>query len=186
MQDIVKKEHIYGIEVEEKDVSEKIKVSKVKITNENGEQQIFLNKENVTGLIRTEEVGNMASQVSVYPAVREKLLELQRNLARTADVIMDGRDIGTCVLPEAPLKIYLTAAVETRGKRRYDELCQKGNSCDFEEICRDIKERDERDMNREIAPLKQAVDAVLLDSSNMTIEEVVKTIEEYAKERGFH
>lgn len=155
----------------------------VSISYDNGEQQIILNGENVTGYIRTEEVGNMASASSVYPAVRAKLLDLQRNLARTNDVIMDGRDIGTCVLPDAPLKIYLTASVETRGERRYKELTQKGISCNLEEICRDIKERDARDMNREIAPLKQAEDAILVDSSDMSIEEVADTIVSYARER---
>ena len=118
----------------------------------------------------------MTSKCSVIPEVRGKLLDLQRDLAKTQDVIMDGRDIGTCVLPDADVKIYLTASVETRAKRRYDELTAKGESCDFDEIARDIKERDERDMNRETAPLKKAEDAVLVDSSDMTIEEVVHTI----------
>ena len=108
--------------------------------------------------------------------MRSKLLDLQRELARTQDVIMDGRDIGTCVLPCADVKIYLTASVRTRAKRRYDELTAKGETCDLEEIARDIRERDERDMNRETAPLKQAEDAVLVDSSDMTIDEVVRTI----------
>lgn len=155
----------------------------VSIVYEAGEQQIILNGENVNAYIRKEEVGNMASATSVYPSVRQKLLSLQQDLAEKADVIMDGRDIGTCVLPNAPLKIYLTASVETRGKRRYDELTAKGISCDMEEICKDIQERDERDMNREIAPLKQAEDAILIDSSNMTIEEVTETIISYVKER---
>lgn len=155
----------------------------VSIVYDNGEQQILLNGENVTGYIRREEVGNMASVTSAYPAVREKLLHLQRDLAERENVIMDGRDIGTCVLPAAPLKIYLTASVETRAKRRYDELTEKGAACNLEEICKDIKERDERDMNRKISPLKQAEDAVLVDSSDMTIEEVTDTIIQYAKER---
>ncbi len=155
----------------------------ITLTHQKGEQQILLNGENVTGSIRTEEVGNMASLISAYPAVRAKLLELQRSVARKEDVIMDGRDIGTCILPDAPLKIYLTASVETRGQRRYRELTQKGVSCDLEEICRDIRERDARDMNREIAPLKQAEDAVLVDSSEMTIEEVTERIVSCARER---
>ena len=125
----------------------------------------------------------MASATSIYPAVRAKLLNLQRNLAAEADVIMDGRDIGTCVLPDAPLKIYLTASVETRGKRRFDELTEKGISCNLIDICKDIKKRDERDMNREIAPLKQAEDAVLVDSSDLTIEEVTDAIISYAAAR---
>ena len=155
----------------------------ITLTHQKGEQQILLNGENVTGSIRTEEVGNMASLISAYPAVRAKLLELQRSVARKEDVIMDGRDIGTCILPDAPLKIYLTASVGTRGQRRYRELTQKGVSCDLEEICRDIRERDARDMNREIAPLKQAEDAVLVDSSEMTIEEVTERIVSCARER---
>ena len=155
----------------------------VSIAYENCEQQILLNKENVNGYIRNEEVGNMASATSVYPAVRAKLLDLQRNLAGTADVIMDGRDIGTCVLPNAPLKIFLTASVETRAQRRYQELKEKGQDCNFEDICKDIKERDERDMNRSIAPLKQAEDAILVDSSDMTIKEVTDTIIAFVNER---
>src|SRR5699024_4890158 len=109
-------------------------------------QQVYLNGENVTYMLRAEEVGNMASKSSAIPAVREKLLELQRSLAAEKDVIMDGRDIGTNILPNADLKIYLTASVETRAKRRYDELREKGEACDLEAIAHDIKERDERDM----------------------------------------
>ncbi len=123
----------------------------------------------------------MTSKCSVIPQVREKLLDLQRDLARTQDVIMDGRDIGTCVLPNADVKVYLTASVETRAKRRYDELTAKGEQCDFDEIAKDIQERDERDMNRETAPLKKAEDAVLVDSSDMTIDEVVRTIVELCR-----
>jgi len=153
----------------------------VSIRYENGIQQVYLNGENVTSMLRTEEVGNMASRTSAIPAVREKLLELQRSLARTQDVIMDGRDIGTNILPDADVKIYLTASVETRAKRRYDELREKGEACDLESIAHDIRERDERDMTREIAPLKQAEDAVLVDSSDMTIQEVVDKICSYCK-----
>ncbi len=153
--------------------------AEVTIAYENGEQQIYLNGENITSMLRTEEAGNMASKTSAIPEVREKLLELQRGLARAKDVIMDGRDIGTNVLPDADVKIYLTASVETRAKRRYNELTEKGEHCDYEEIARDIQERDARDMNRETAPLRQAEDAVLVDSSNMTIEEVVSTICSY-------
>ena len=115
--------------------------------------------------------------------MRTKLLELQRKLAETQDVIMDGRDIGTCVLPNAQVKIYLTASVETRGKRRFLELQEKGQACSLEEICADIKDRDYRDMHREIAPLKQAEDAILVDSSNMTIDEVVAEILKLVKEK---
>ena len=123
----------------------------------------------------------MASKTSAIPAVREKLLELQRCLARDRDVIMDGRDIGTNILPDADVKIYLTASVETRAKRRDDELMEKGETCELESIARDIREHEERDMTREIAPLKQAEDAVLVDSSDMTIQEVVDTICSYCK-----
>ena len=118
----------------------------------------------------------MASKSSPIPQVRKKLLELQQGLAKEQDVIMDGRDIGTGVLPDADVKVYLTASVETRAKRRFDELTEKGVDCDLEEIKRDIAERDRRDMTRETAPLKQAEDAVLIDSSHMTIDEVVAAI----------
>ena len=148
----------------------------VSIRYENGVQQVYLNGENVTGMLRTEEVGNMASKTSAVPEVREKLLELQRTLAKENDVIMDGRDIGTNILPDADVKIYLTASVETRAKRRYDELKEKGEDCDLDQIAQDIKERDERDMSRETAPLKKADDAILVDSSHMSIPEVVSEI----------
>ena len=148
----------------------------VTITYENGEQQVLLNGENVNGVIRNEEVGNMASSTSVYPVVRKKLVELQRQLAKSADVIMDGRDIGTCVLPDAQVKIYLTASSATRAKRRYDELTENGVSCDLAEIEKDIIDRDYRDMHRETSPLRQAEDAVLVDSSEMNIDEVVDAI----------
>lgn len=150
----------------------------VTIVYEDGEQQVILNGRNVNGAIRTEEVGNMASATSVYPVVREKLVELQRQLAARSDVIMDGRDIGTCVLPDAQVKIYLTASSATRAKRRFDELSAKGVSCDLAEIERDIIDRDYRDMHREMSPLKQADDAVLVDSSDMDIDEVVAAITE--------
>ena len=171
-----------GIKAEDiKGIVEACKDAEVSIVYENDVQQIYLNGENVTAMLRTEEVGNMASKTSAIPAVREKLLELQRTLAREKDVIMDGRDIGTNILPNADVKIYLTESVETRATRRYKELLEKGENCVYEEIAQDIKERDERDMNREIAPLKQAEDAILVDSSEMTIDEVVKTICSYCK-----
>ncbi len=166
-----------GVDAADRDaVAEACKDAEVTIRYEDGIQQVYLNGENVTGMLRTEEVGNMASKTSAIPTVREKLLELQRSLAAEKDVIMDGRDIGTNILPNADVKIYLTASVETRAKRRYDELKAKGEDCDLEEISRDIRERDERDMTREIAPLKQAEDAILVDSSDMTIPEVVAEI----------
>jgi cytidylate kinase len=148
----------------------------VTIAYEGNEQQVILNGENVNGVIRTEEVGNMASATSIYPVVRMKLVELQRQLAAKSDVIMDGRDIGTCVLPDAQVKIYLTASSATRAKRRYDELQEKGQQCSLEEIEKDIIDRDYRDMHRETSPLTQAKDAVLVDSSELNIDEVVETI----------
>ncbi|MBE5909715.1 (d)CMP kinase [Pseudobutyrivibrio sp.] len=148
----------------------------VSIKYEDGAQHVILNGEDVTGLIRTEEVGNMASATSVFAPVRTKLVALQQELAKTTDVIMDGRDIGTVVLPNANVKVFLTASVECRAKRRYDELVAKGESPDFDKIAKDIEERDYRDSHREISPLKQAEDAILVDSSNMTIDEVVDTI----------
>lgn len=149
---------------------------RVTLEYQNGVQQVLLNGENVSGYIRTEEVGTMASKTSAQPAVRAALLQLQRDMAQNADILMDGRDIGTNVLPNADLKIYLTASVDVRAKRRYDELTARGESCDLEEIRQDIKLRDHQDMTREIAPLKMADDAVLVDSSEMTIEEVVETV----------
>ena len=149
-----------------------------------GAQQVLLNGEDVTGSLRSEQVGNMASNTSVYPAVRVKLVALQQKLAQTTDVIMDGRDIGTCVLPDAQVKIYLTASVGTRAKRRYDELVEKkGEQPDLEKIEADIEERDYRDMHREMSPLRQADDAVLVDSSEMNIEQVVSAILEIVKEK---
>ena len=145
----------------------------IKIEYQNGEQQVILNGENVTGLLRTEETGNMASKTSKYKEVRSKLVELQRELAKTTDVVMDGRDIGTTVLPDAFVKVYLTASSDARAKRRYDELVAKGEQCDLSAIKEDIEKRDYQDMHREISPLKQAEDAVLLDTSDMNIEQVV-------------
>ena len=157
-------------------ISEAVKDVNVTISYVNGEQNVFLNGENVTGQLRTEEVGNMASASSVNGDVRKKLLELQRKLAASANVVMDGRDIGTVVLPDADVKVYLTASVEVRAQRRYKELIEKGQEADLEKIKKDIEERDYRDMNRDIAPLRQAEDAVLVDSSSMTIDENVQAI----------
>lgn len=148
----------------------------ISIDYQDGEQQVYLDGENVTGLLRTEEVGNMASKAAAIPCVREKLLELQRELARAHDVVMDGRDIGTNILPQAQLKIYLTASADTRARRRFLELEQKGQACSLEEIRKDIIRRDEQDMNRRIAPLMRAKDAVLIDSSDLTIDEVTEKI----------
>lgn len=166
-----------GIQPQETEkVIEACKDAEVTIAYEDAVQHVYLNGKDISSRLRNEEVGNMASVTSAIPEVRKKLLELQQNLAKTQNVIMDGRDIGTCVLPHADVKVYLTASVETRAKRRYQELQEKGEDCNLEEIAHDIEERDRRDMTREIAPLKQAEDAVLVDSSDMTIAEVVKTI----------
>ena len=153
----------------------------ITISYADGVQQVLLYGENVTGLLRTEEVGNMASVSSANPDVRAKLVELQQALAARENVVMDGRDIGTCVLPQADVKVYLTASAACRAKRRYDELQAKGESCDLAAIEEDIRERDERDMTRAISPLRQAEDAVLVDSSDMTVEEVIEKIASLAR-----
>lgn len=156
----------------------------VSIEYVDGEQQVLLNGENVNDLIRTEEVGKMASSCATNKQVRLKLVELQRELASKTDVIMDGRDIGTYVLPNANIKIYLTASSKERASRRWKELTDKGVTCDLDEIERDIIARDEQDMNREFAPLKQADDAILVDSSNLTIDEVIGKIIELHQQRS--
>lgn len=174
-----------GIKPEETErISEECANADITIRYENKEQVVYLNDENVNAFLRTEEVGNMASKSSVNPKVREKLVSLQQKLAATSEVIMDGRDIGTVVLPNADVKIYLTASTTVRAKRRYDELIAKGETPDFDSIEADIKERDYRDMHREISPLKQAEDAILVDTSDMTIEEVVDKIIEIANKKG--
>ena len=161
---------------DEKTISEKCSDINVSIDYVDGVQQVILNGENVNDYIRTEQVSMMTSIVSKYPAVREKLLNLQRQLATEKNVIMDGRDIGTCVLPDAKTKIFLTASAGERARRRYKEQVERGIECDIKQIEKDIIARDEQDMNREIAPLKQAEDAVLIDSSDMSIEQVVDAI----------
>ena len=166
-----------GIKGDEQEaIAEKCQGADISIEYKDGEQIVILNGENVNGVIRTEEVGNMASVSPANPKVREHLLKLQRTLAASNDVVMDGRDIGTTILPDAEVKIYLTASPETRAKRRALEYEQKGIACDINQICQDIVARDLRDMNREISPLKQAEDAVLVDSSEMGIDEVVNAI----------
>ena len=169
---------------DEEAVSRTCSEAEVSIRYQDGAQQVLLNGEDVSGRIRTEEVGKTASVVSAYMPVREKLTELQKELAARENVIMDGRDIGTCVLPQAPAKIYLTASVEVRALRRFRELTEKGETCDLEEIKKDIADRDWKDMHREHAPLRQAEDAVVVDSSNMTIDQVVEAILAVAKEKG--
>ncbi len=157
-------------------ISAKCREADITIRYENGEQVVYLNGENVNGLIRTQEVGNMASASSPNPEVRKKLVELQRRLAAGSDVVMDGRDIGTCVLPDAQVKVYLTADSRVRADRRCRELMEKGVPCDIDTIEKEIIERDRQDMTREISPLRQADDAVLIDSSGMTAEEAADAV----------
>ncbi len=149
-------------------------------------QQIYLNGENVSGRIRTQEVSDAASKASAFQPVRDKLLELQRSLARENDVVMDGRDIGTTILPDAELKIYLTAKTEVRAKRRYDELVAKGAETDFATVLKEIEERDYRDTHRESSPLRKAEDAVEVDSSDLGIDEVAAMIEDLIRKRAEH
>lgn len=171
--------HMIRSNVDIKDAEAIAKASEtadISIQYVNGEQIVLLNGENVNGLIRTPQVSAMASVSSANPQVRARLLHLQQKLADENDVIMDGRDIGTCVLPNADIKVYLTASSRVRAQRRYKELAAKGESCDLDQIETEIKERDHRDMTREHAPLRQAADAQLLDSSDMSIGQVVDAI----------
>ncbi|MBQ7920692.1 MAG: (d)CMP kinase [Lachnospiraceae bacterium] len=173
-----------GIDIEDEEkVIENCKNADITIKYEDGVQVVYLNGENVNAHLRKEEVSNAASKVSVIKEVRAQLVALQKKLAASSDCIMDGRDIGTCVLPDADAKIFLTASSAVRAKRRYDELTAKGEVCDLAKIQADIEDRDYRDMNRENSPLKQAEDAVFVDSSYMTIEEVVDTIIQIAEKR---
>ena len=168
-----------GIDLDDSDaIAANTESADIDLVYEDGVQCVMLNGENVNGIIRTDEISNAASKVAVVPKVRKKMLVLQRNIAKKHDVIMDGRDIGSAVLPDADLKIYLTASVEERAMRRYKENIEKGMEAELEEIKRDIRERDERDMTRSEAPLTKVADAVEIDSSDMTIDEVVSTIEE--------
>lgn len=157
-------------------IDAKCQEADITIGYEDGAQIVYLNGENVNGCIRTEEVGRMASVSSPNPNVRRKLVELQQKLAADTDVVMDGRDIGTCVLPNAQVKVYLTADSHERALRRYHELTDRGEQCNLDVIERDIIERDRQDMTRDISPLKQAEDAVLVDSSQMTVAEVADAI----------
>ncbi len=148
----------------------------ITISYVDGEQQVFLNGENVTAFLREEQAGLMASAVGKIAEVRAKLVALQQKMAETENVIMDGRDIGTVVLPNATAKIYLTASSKERARRRFEELKAKNVPCDIDEIEKDIIARDYQDMNRDASPLKQAEDAVLVDCSDMGIDEVVDAI----------
>ena len=168
---------------EESQLLEALDKINIEIKYVDGAQRVILNDRDVSEAIRREEVGQAASTTSALKPVRAKLLDLQRDIAAKNDVIMDGRDIGTNILPNAELKIYLTASVEVRAQRRYKELVEKGETPDFEEVKKGIEQRDYQDMNRDIAPLRQAEDAVLVDTSDMTIDEVVTRITELAEER---
>lgn len=173
-----------GISPEDSEsISRICKDADISIEYRGGEQVVLLNGENVNPLLRTEEVSAMASKSSANPDVRKKLVQLQQELAKKQNVVMDGRDIGTVVLPHAACKIYLTASVKERAKRRYLQLKRRGQEADFDQIEREIQERDHRDMTRSISPLRQADDAVLIDSSDMTVDQVVKTILQIARER---
>ena len=166
-----------GIDASESEkISATCQTADITIRHENGAQRVFLNGEDVTEAVRREEVGKMASASSVNGDVRKKLVELQQKLSATTDVVMDGRDIGTVVLPDADLKVFLTASSKIRAERRFKELTEKGVECDIKVIEKDIIDRDYQDSHREISPLKQADDAVLVDSSDMTIEEVAQKI----------
>ncbi|MDD3277438.1 MAG: (d)CMP kinase [Lachnospiraceae bacterium] len=168
---------------DEKVIAEACRDISVDIRYIQGEQQMLLNGENVSSQIRTEQVGNAASTVSAYQSVRQKLTQLQKNLASSQNVVMDGRDIGTAVLPDAQIKIYLTASARTRALRRLKDLKDRGMSGELSVIEADINERDHRDMTREISPLCQAEDALLIDSSQMTAEEVTTEIIKIYEER---
>ncbi len=148
---------------------------------ENG-QETLLDGENVSGLIRTPEVSMAASTVSRYARVRKRMVKLQQKLAASRDMILDGRDICTTVLPDADLKIYLTASAEERALRRWKEMRERGDTDSYEEVLSQVRERDEQDMNRPVEPLRQAEDAVLLDSTNLTFEQVIDRIAEMAEE----
>ena len=151
--------------------------------NQKGEQRMLMNGMDVTDDIRSQDIAQKASLVSAHAVVRDVLLDMQRDVAKKHNVIMDGRDIGTVVLPRAKVKIFLTASVEVRAKRRYDELVAKGTKADLNKIQEEIRQRDHQDISRPIAPLKQAKDAVLVDTSNMTIDEVITTLQRIIKEK---
>lgn len=168
---------------EEKIISEACSDADISIEYEGGEQIVLLNGQNVNPYLRTPEVSEMASKSSANPDVRRKLVELQQALSEKQNVVMDGRDIGTVVLPKAQVKIYLTASVDVRACRRYNEIIQTGGTADLEEIKRVIAERDRRDMTREISPLRQADDAVLVDTSDLSIDQVAKKILEIFREK---
>jgi cytidylate kinase len=169
--------HHYEIPVDnEEEVSRLLEKNTIRLERDQGEQRVFWNDTDVTRLIRTPEVSEYASIVASYPAVREQMLVLQRKMAQRGNVVMDGRDIGTHVLPDAEVKIFLTASIQERARRRWSELRAKGNDPQLSDMEKEIAERDHRDMNREVAPLRQAEDAVLVDTTGISIEQVVDRI----------
>lgn len=174
-----------GLDItDEKSISDSCSDINISIDyDDEGNQRVFLDGVDVTGRLRDQKTGDTASVTSAYKTVRTKLVEIQRDLASRTNVIMDGRDIGSVVLPDADVKIYLTASVEVRAKRRFDELTAKGEKCDLQEISREIEERDYRDMHRAVSPLTLVDDAVLIDSSDMSIDEVTDTIVKLVNEK---
>ena len=174
----------HGIDLSDREAVEQAASGvNISIEYENGAQQVILNGENVTGRVRTERAGMLASAVSVHPDVRKKLVQLQQELGSRQNVVMDGRDIGTAVLPGAQLKIFLTASVAVRARRRFLELQEKGQMADLVEIEKDIEQREYQDSHREASPLTRARDAVLLDSSELTVQEVIDEILKLCAER---
>ena len=155
----------------------------IRLTYQDGAQRVLLNGEDVSEAIRTPEISYYASKVSAVPEVRQFLLETQRNMAKNGNILMDGRDIGTVILPDAPVKIFLTASAQSRAERRYKELIEKGQQVTMDGILHDINERDRQDMTRAVAPLKQADDAVLLDTSDLTLEESISAVLRIIREK---
>lgn len=167
----------HGVDLQDEEaVTDLCKQSQVDVRYENGAQVTLLDGRDVTGLIRSQEVGTVASAVSRYAGVRRLLVQRQQELAQTQPMLLDGRDIGTVVLPNAPVKVYLTATPEARAMRRLKQLLEKGETADFAEVLAEVNARDEQDMNRAVDPLRQAEDAIVVDSSNLTFEETVQAI----------
>ncbi|MBQ9342848.1 MAG: (d)CMP kinase [Clostridia bacterium] len=167
----------HGVDLQDEEaVTDLCKQSQVDVRYENGAQVTLLDGRDVTGLIRSQEVGTAASAVSRYAGVRRLLVQRQQELAQTQPMLLDGRDIGTVVLPNAPVKVYLTATPEARAMRRLKQLLEKGETADFAEVLAEVNARDEQDMNRAVDPLRQAEDAIVVDSSNLTFEETVQAI----------
>ncbi len=173
-----------GIDVKDPEgVAQLLENLEMDIRYENGIQNVYVNGENATPYLRTPEMSKAASDISALPVVRYKMVELQREFAAKYDVVLDGRDIGTFVLPDANCKFYMTASPEERAKRRFEELTAKGETCDYNAVLQDIVKRDYNDSHREVAPLKQADDAYYLDTTELSIAEVTERVEKIVKER---